>query len=60
MNAPRDPWADFAAVFSEELADAAKWTPEQMQAAADEYQRAEIASAQSDAAWQANIKEFNK
>lgn len=59
MNA-RDPCADFAEVFSDELAAANSWTPEQMQAAADEYQREQITTAQSEAAWQANIKEFNK
>jgi hypothetical protein len=60
MNAPRDPRADFCEVFAPELAAAAKWTPEQMQAAADAYQAEQITTAQSEAAWQANIKEFNK
>lgn len=60
MNAPRDPWADFAEAFSDYLADAEQWTPEQMQAAADEYQRDAIATAQSEAAFEANTKEFNK
>ena len=59
MNA-RDPWADFCEVFAPELAAAAKWTPEQMQAAADEYQRAEIATAQSEQAMAANMKEYSK
>jgi hypothetical protein len=42
MNAPRDPWADFSAVFAEELSAAAKWTPEQMDAMADERDRREF------------------
>lgn len=49
MNAPRDPWADFSAVFAEELSAAAKWTPEQMDAAAEAYAKEQMATAQSGA-----------
>jgi len=49
MNMP-DPWDDFFLVFRDELATAVQWTPEQMDAAADEYQREQIASAQSEQA----------
>jgi hypothetical protein len=52
MNAPRDPWEAFSAVFAEELSAAAKWTPEQMDAMADEYQREQIETARSEAAQQ--------
>ena len=48
----RDPWEDFAAVFAEEIAAQAKWTPEQMDAIADEYQREQIETARSEA-WEA-------
>ena len=54
----RDAWDDFAEVFAEELA--APLTPAQMDAMADEYQRDAIASAQSEAAFAANVKEFSK
>jgi hypothetical protein len=43
MSAPRDPWADFAAVFAEELA----MTTKTMDAMADNYQREQLASANS-------------
>ena len=59
MSAVRDPWADFAAVFADELAAAAKWTPEQMDAA-EAYAREQMASAQSEAAQQAATKEYNR
>lgn len=49
------------------MADAPQWwrdwialTPEQIDAMADEYQREQIASAQSEAAFEANKQEFNK
>lgn len=42
-----DPWADFCEVFAPELRAANTWTPEQMDAMADEYQRDQIASANS-------------
>ena len=59
MNAP-DVWADFAAVFADELQAAAIWTPEQMQAMSDEYQRDAIAGANSEAAQEAARKEHSK
>jgi hypothetical protein len=46
--------------------DVADWwlqrplTPDELQALADEYQYEQIASAQSDAAFAANVKEYNK
>lgn len=46
MNAP-DIWADFAQVFAAEIAADAAWTPEQMDAMAEEYARAEMAGANS-------------
>ena len=45
MNAPRDPWIDFAEVFAEELA--APLTTEQMDAMADDYAREQMAGANS-------------
>jgi len=57
MNAP-DLWADFAEVFADVLPTA--WTEAEMNRLADEYQREQIANAQSDAAWAANIKEHTK
>lgn len=56
----RDPWADFAEVFAPELAAANSWTQKQMDAIADQYQREQIATAQSDDAMAANLKEYNK
>lgn len=56
----RDPWEDFAAVFAEEIAAAVQWTPEAMEAAAAEYQREQIAGAQSEAAWAAFVNEYAK
>ena len=35
----RDPWEYFAAVFAEELAAQSRWTPEQMDAAADAHDK---------------------
>lgn len=55
-----DPRADFCEVFAPELRAANTWTPEQMDAMADEYQREQIASAQSEEAWAANLKEYSK
>lgn len=52
-------WAEFAAAFPDLLAPASL-TPEEMDAIADAYQRAEIASAQSEAAWLANEQEYRK
>ena len=60
MSAQRDAWEDFAAVFSEELAAAVTWTPEAMEAAREEYEREQIASAQSEAAFEAARKEYAK
>ncbi len=54
-----DPWAAFAEVFSEELA-ASSLTVEQMDEIADEYQREQIASAQSEASQEALRKEYSK
>ena len=45
MNAPRDPWADFEEVFADVLA-LPEPSADEMQAMADEYQRAAIAGAQ--------------
>ena len=45
----RDPWEDFAAVFAEELASAAKWDEETMLRLAEEYEREQIATARSEA-----------
>jgi len=57
MNTP-DLWAAFAEVFADVLPTA--WTEAEMNRLADEYQREQIANAQSDAAWAANIKEHTK
>jgi hypothetical protein len=56
----RDPWEDFAQVFADIIDAQARWTPEQMDAYADEYQREQIASAQSDAAQEQLRKEYAK
>mgnify|MGYP003481281887 CR=1 FL=1 len=53
-----DIWGDFAEVFADVLQ--MPLTPEQMDALADEYQREQIATAQSEAAWAANVKEYNR
>lgn len=58
MNAP-DFWSDFSAVFADELA-AKPLTPEQMDAMADEYQREQIATAQSEATQQAIARSYAK
>ena len=55
-----DPWADFCAEFAPELYAPPPLTQEQMDAMADEYQRDQIASAQSEEAWAANLKEYSK
>ena len=74
MNATRDPWAEFADVFAEELAASNKWPPDLINAMADavalnradldalsdEYQREQIESAQSEAATAAIQKEYAK
>ena len=59
MNA-RDPWADFAAVFAEELLAASVLTPKQMDAMAEEYAKEQIATAQSEQAMAANLKEYSR
>lgn len=58
MNIPRDPWEDFAEAFADLLNQPI--TAEQMDEMADDYQRQQIATAQSEAAWDANMKEYNK
>ena len=60
MNAPRDAWDDFAEVFAAELATRGCWTPEAMEAAREQYERAQIASAQSERDFDANVKEYSK
>ena len=52
MNAPAL-WADFAEVFAEEL-KVQPLTAEQIEQMREDYERGEIASAQSEAAWAAN------
>ena len=59
MNAP-DIWADFAQVFAAEIAAQTQWTPEQMDAMAEEYAREQMTTAQSEAAYAANLKEYSK
>ena len=51
-----DTWQEFA----DEFAAQSRWTPEQMDAAADEYQREQIATAQSEDAHAANVRSYNK
>jgi len=52
MNEP-DLWDDFAEVFAEEL-NVQPLTAEQIEQMREDYERGEIASAQSEAAWAAN------
>jgi hypothetical protein len=59
MNSPRDPWADFAEVFADEM-KVQPLTDAQLEALREEYERAQIDSAQSEAAMAANIKEYAK
>ena len=60
MNAPRDPWADFAEVFAEELKAGANWTPQMMDAYREEYEREQIAAANSEQAFTATQQEYRK
>jgi hypothetical protein len=56
----RDPWDAFAAEFADVLTAQARWTPEQMDAAAEEYAREQMATAQSEQAQADNIRSYNK
>ena len=49
MNAPRDPWTDFAEVFAEELA--APMNADALEAMREQYEREQIETARSEA-WQ--------
>ena len=60
MNTPRDPWLDFADVFAEELKAQAAWTDEMREAARLAYEMEQVITAQSEAAFAANVKEYNK
>lgn len=60
MNAPRDPWADFAAEFAEELKAAMTLNAADLDRLAEEYQREAIATAQSEADQEAIRKEYAK
>ena len=59
MNAPRDPWADFAEVFAEELKAGANWTPQMMDAYREEYEREQIAAANSEQAQADNVRAYS-
>ena len=57
----RDMWAELSSAFAEAFAQPFPvLTPEQLEAMADEYQREQIASAQSEAAQEAARKEYAK
>jgi hypothetical protein len=56
----RDQLEDFAQVFADIINAQARWTPEQIDAYADEYQRDQIATAQSDQAQEQLRKEYNR
>lgn len=47
MNAPRDPWADFAAEFAEELKAAMTLNAADLDRLAEQYAREQMASANS-------------
>lgn len=54
-----DPWLDFAEVFADELRAQAAWTDEMREAARRAYELEQIATAQSEAAFAANVKGYN-
>ena len=58
MNAQRDPWAELLQEC--EPPHFPPMTPEEQQAMADEYQREQIASVQSEMAEQAAIRSYSK